>query len=129
MYPSTETYEIKIGDNWAETIVYTAYDENNAVTTFTVPTRTQMQIRDKENTLIATLDSDASASPDGSMTITQNGDTVQVSWNLPDTITEGMTANTNYVADMVFIGQADLGSPFTIHEIPITTYKDYTVTS
>ncbi len=134
MYPYPKTrYRLKLGDNWAETIIIEAEDENGDATLLTIPTRASLHICASAlgGTPLATLDSDAGEEPDGAIAIAQVGNTVQISWSLPaaKVIAATFAPETTYYADLQLIGSPDLPSPCTVCEIEIDTYYDRTEVS
>jgi len=120
------TYTLKVGDNFLESVLFKSFDEDNESTTMPLLTRAVLHLVDSDGVVKAEMDSDATKSPDGAITITQVGSNVQIGWNLSRTITAGFTAGETYTGDLVLIGATGIPDPWTACEVEVVMETNYT---
>lgn len=119
-------YQLKVGDNFLESLLFKSFDESNEATTMPLPTRAVLHLIDSDGATVAEMDSDETKSPDGTITITQVGSNVQIGWDLSRTVTAGYTAGDTYTGDLVFIGATGIPDPWTAIEIEVVMQTNYT---
>jgi hypothetical protein len=129
-YPLIETYKHKAGDEFLQTVAFEGFDDVGASLALPLPTRASLHIRDEPGgDILAELDSDSGASPDGTISIAAtatNGFTV--TWRLPGSVSADWDPGLRLVGDLqfMFAAGADLPIPYTAGEIEILTYIDNT---
>ena len=127
-YPR-ETYQIKCGDEFGETIMLEGYTVADVLEDFPTPTRASLHLRDSAGTVIKTLDSSAPSSPDGTLTISKSGTALLIVTSLSGVHTAALTPGRTYVGDLQLIGLTAFPSPWTSHEIACEMSEDNTEVS
>ena len=121
----TEDYQVTVGDQFAESVQFSALDELAAATAMAVPTRVSLHLRDFDGgTVVKRVDSAGGAdSPDGTLTITDSGDPILLAWAMTTT---GLTPGKLYYGDLQLIGASGFPNPWTPYKVRVMILTDNT---
>jgi len=104
--------KVKQGDQWADSFLFEALDENETQTLFTAPAKAYLYLHDADGTLAAKLSSESEDDDDGSIAISQSSNLFQLTMDLPGTVTDDLEVAT-YYGDLKLEWSSGYSSPWS----------------